>query len=362
MKIDVDAAHVEAPLAPDQGESSWACAELDGTSDGRARRLAMLVWLHRTGPRLGRLDAGPGVLDHRYLPAALREIVPSWLPIVTPVTVRTDDRPLLLVVLYDLDRPEAEPRRIEQAIEAADFAPTTFSGRTPNLSLQIQAGRLLVMARTPSFAVELEGTPTKPAVSFGDGSPTLRHGPIEIGYLQRPRVEFRGSIVLDRETIEVRGEGAHDRHWRRSSPPNLAWLWLHLRLDGGREVNCYVLRDARAPSRVIAARGWWIASDAGVGELADFTLEAEGDHYVFRAEELGVGIRFVHAVRHAYLPLGAFGEAIDAGISEAPIRVVDGDPEQKLGGWLEIFDSANASVRSGSPSPQPPTWDRSRHR
>ena len=114
VSFDVDAAHVEAPLAPDQGESSWLCAELEGTSaGGQARRLAVLVWLHRTGPRLGRLDAGPGVLDHRHLPAALRELVPSWLPIVMPVTVHTDDRPLLLAVVYDLDRPEAEPRRLE---------------------------------------------------------------------------------------------------------------------------------------------------------------------------------------------------------------------------------------------------------
>lgn len=342
MDPKVDAAHVPAPLAVDQGESSWICAEVSG----RGRSFAVLAWLHRTGPRLSRFDAGPGLLDHDQLPSQLRDLVPSWLPIVTPVKVRTDDRPLLMVVLYDLDHPEEPPMQVEHEVEPSDFDAGTFSASTPDLALHAKRDRLELMAKTSRFRLSLELKPAKPAVAFGDdGSPTLRHGDIEVGYLQRPRLRVSGRIAVDGESIEVTGEGAHDRHWRTTSAMNLAWLWLHVRLDGDREVNAYVIRDSRAGESIVGTGGWWIDADTRVRSLGDFVLERRGDAYVFETTALDVRIDFVHAVERSYLRMKAFGDAIDGGISEAPIRVVAPSTSSGVKGWLEVFDSSTCVAR-----------------
>lgn len=342
MDPKVDAAHVPAPLAVDQGESSWICAQVEGGG----RQFAVLAWLHRTGPRLTRFDAGPGLLDHDQLPSALRDLVPSWLPIVTPVKVRTDDRPLLMVVLYDLDHPEALPIQVEQEVAPSDFDPATFSASTTSLTLRAETNRLVVAAKTSQLRLNLDFVPTKPAVAFGDnGSPTLRHGDIEVGYLQRPRLRVSGTIAVDGESLDVTGEGAHDRHWRTTSAMNLAWLWLHLRLDGQREVNAYVIRDSRSAESIVGTGGWWIDAAARVRALGDFLLERRGDVYVFEAPTLDVRTDFVHAVERPYLRMKAFGGAIDGGISEAPIRVVAPSTSRAVKGWLEVFDASECKVR-----------------
>lgn len=342
MDPKVDAAHVPAPLAVDQGESSWICAEVEG----RGRRFAVLAWLHRTGPRLTRFDAGPGLLDHDQLPSALRDLVPSWLPIVTPVKVRTDDRPLLMVVLYDLDRPQALPIQVEQEVSPSDFDAATFSASTTKLSLRVETDRLVIAAKTSQFRLSLVLVPTKPPVAFGDnGSPTLRHGDIEVGYLQRPRLRVSGTIAVDGESLEVTGEGAHDRHWRTTSAMNLAWIWIHVRLEGDREVNAYAIRDSRSAESIVGTGGWWIDADARVRPLGDFVLERRGDLYVFEAAALDVRTQFVQAVERPYLRMKAFGDAIDGGISEAPIRIVAPSTSSAVKGWLEVFDASTCVPR-----------------
>jgi hypothetical protein len=344
----VDRAHLAAPLAVDQGESSWVCAELVSNAP-EPRRLAVLAWLHRTGPRLERFDAGPGLVDKNLLPARLRDALPSWLPIITPVSVRADDRPLLLVALYDLDSPDQAPLAMEETIEHADFDAETFSGRTRRLSLRIEADRMVIEAKSDELDLSAEGRPLKPAVQFGETSPTLRHGEIEIGYLQRPRLAFTADVSLRGEAVgRLTGEGAHDRHWRKRSTANLAWLWLHLRLPGSREINCYVLRDSRAPFIELARRCWLVDEAGEVRLLPDFELVAESAGYRFEAPALGLQLRFAHAVRKPYLRLGAFGGAISAGIEEGPIRRLDAGPA--VGGWLEVFDSSDALVVPASAS------------
>lgn len=345
MDPNIDRAQLTSPLAVDQGESSWFCAELVGTGPQGARRFAVLAWLHRTGPRLDRFTAGPGVLDRNQLPAAVRDLVPSWLPILTPVRIESDDRPLLMVVLYDLDQPSVEPLQIERAVDHADFDADSFSATTSDLALRVLADRIVVEARTDAIELRVEAQPTKPAVTFGNDGSLLRHGDIEIGYIERPRLACHGYVVLRGEhvQVEVTGEGAHDRHWRWSSVLDLAWLWLHLRLTRAREVNCYLLRDARTRA-LIARRGWWIAADSAVHALDDFQLAAEGDAYVFAAPALDLRFRFVHAVKQPYLRMRAFGDALDGGIAEAPIRVLD-SITNRIEGWLEVFDSRTCTIR-----------------
>jgi hypothetical protein len=343
MDPTIDGAHVPAPLAVDQGESSWLCAELAGPGPHGVRRFAVLAWLHRTGPRLNRLASGPGALDHNQLPAALRDIVPRWLPIITPVRIESDDRPLLMVVLYDLDAPDAPPIQVEREVEHASFDASSFSAATSEVAVRVLADRIVIEARTRELALCLEARPTKRAAIFGDGTPILRHGDIEIGYVQRSRLAVEGVVSLRGERVDVTGAGAHDRHWRRATVTNLAWLWLHLRLPGEREVNCYALRDA-VTNMPIARRGWWIDAEGDVHSIEEPVLAADGDAYVFAAPTLDIRIRFVHAVARPYLRMRAFGEAIDGGIAEAPIRVCD-QTESPIEGWLEVFDARRCAIR-----------------
>lgn len=345
MDRGVDAAHVPGPLAVDQGESSWLCGEMTGRGRDGERRFAVLAWLHRTGPRLSRFDVGPGLLEHDQLPAAVRDLVPSWLPIITPVKVRTRDWPLLMIALYDLDRPTASPIVVEHEVAPDDFDAETFSATTASLSLRAERDRLVVSARTSTFRVDLEAILAKPAVAFGGASPMLRHGDIEVGYLQRPRLRLAGTISLDGDNVRVAGEGAHDRHWRTKSAMNLAWLWLHLRLAGDREVNAYVIRDSRRPEVVVGTGGWVIEADAQVHSLHHFALERRRDRYLFEAPELALRLDFVHAVDDPFLAMNAFGDAIDGGIREAPIKVVSSSDRNDVKGWLEVFDASTCVPR-----------------
>lgn len=331
----MDAAQLEAPLAVDQGESSWICAEVAGGG----RRFAVLAWVHRTGPRLLRFDAGVGVIDRHHLPAAVRALVPSWLPILTPVKLRTDDRPLLMMVLYDLDEEGARPLVVEHEVEHADFDAASFSASARGLEVRVRDGRLALTARTPAFELRLTGLPSKAPVAFGDGSPLLRHGDMEVGYLQRPRVVFSGEIARNGTRAVVSGEGAHDRHWRWASVRDLAWLWLHLRLEGEREVNAYVITDARRRGHEIARAGWLIDARGSVHVLDRFVLERRGDAYRFEARDLRLGFR--HALADPFVPMRAFGEAIDGGIVEGPITT----DATGVSGWLEVFDAARCTVR-----------------
>lgn len=375
-----DRVQLTAPLAVDQGESSWYCFEGAGRGEHGPRRIAGLVWLHRTGPRASRLGAGPGLIERDALPARWRDLVPSWLPIVSPVSVAFDDRPLFMVVLYDLDDPAARPLQIELPIEHADFDGETFSAATSDRALELhhfapervrdrlpaglrafvgdECHAVAVQARCPQFELQLHVRARKPAVCFGDdGSPRVRHGRIEVGYAQRSRLDLVGSIALRRGSriepvVDFVAQGAHDRHWRDATVIGLRWLWLHLRLPGERELVAYVIRDARGgrdagadDGRELGRSAWLIDAQARVQPLARFELcaTAHADtergriptRFALDVPDLRLQLDFEHAVALPYLPMRAFGEVAQLGIYEAPIRVLSAS-EPGASGWLEI--------------------------
>ena len=351
-----DAARLEAPLAIDEGESSWYCFEGYGDSSRGRRHLGGLVWIHRTGPRASSLGLGPSLVPASALPARWRALVPSWLPIVSPVDFGLDDRPLFMVAIYDLDAPQSSPSCIELTIEHADFDAATFSAVAPGRVLELQRSSerpfaATVRARTGMFDLELFLHETRTQVTFGDaGSPWLRHGEIEVGYAQR-RIAVTGSVAFAGERIDhFRGVGAHDRHWRHRTPTGLRWLWIHLRLPGERELVAYVIRDSRGGAFADADDGdelgrntWLIDASTRVTPIGAFTLAAR-DHvdtargrvptsFVFEAPALDLRVVFEHAVPLPFLTMRAFGELATLGVYEGPIVIRSGACE---GGWLEI--------------------------
>lgn len=376
-----DRAQLAAPLAPTQGESSWYCFEGAGRGPRGPRRLAGLAWIHRTGPRLSRLGLGPRLLGRDALPPPWRALVPAWLPLLSPVDLAFDDRPLFLVALYDLDAPGARPAQIELTVEHAAFDPETFSAATAGGELALRrlppAGArgelpaalraflgdadpaVALRARCEDFELELHLRGRKPPVTFGEGgAPGLRHGPIEVGYMQRSRLDLAGTVTLRRgaelEVItDFVAEGAQDRHWREATPLlGLRWLWLHLRLAGERELVAYVIRDARGGRRADADQGrelgrdgWLIDPAAQVRRLARFELFATAHadtargriptRFGLEVPELGLAVDCAHAIELPYLPMRAFGDAADPGIYEGPIRVLSSS-EPGVSGWLEI--------------------------
>ncbi|MEO8699586.1 MAG: hypothetical protein ABI867_06055 [Kofleriaceae bacterium] len=333
-----DRAQLVAPLAIDQGESSWFCFEGSGRGAHGMRRLAGLVWIHRTGPRASQLQLGPKLVPHTALPARWRDLVPAWFPIISPVDLGFDDRPLFLIVLYDLDAPEARPVQIECAVD--EFDPETFSARAGELELR----DFQVRARCEAFELELAFADGKPMVAF-----TVVHDRIEVGYAQRPRIAVTGTIELAGERItDFVATGAHDRHWRESTVLGLRWLWLHARLAGDRELVAYVLEDA------VGRNAWLVEPTGAVRAVAEFSLYATAHadtprgriptRFCLDVAELDLALVFEHAVALPFIAMRAFGELADLGIYEAPIRVVSGTGCE--GGWLEAFTDPGSAACS----------------
>lgn len=380
-------------LAPNQSEFNWIAIEGSGErEDGQRRRLAVLVWIARTGPR-ARLTAGPALLAPADLPAIVRGLVP--FPILSPFGVESDDRPLFMVVVYDLDRPDRRPRRVEIEIEHEDFDAATFSAVTAGGDLQLHqlttraaselrgttapdrepsggdAFAIALRARAEGFDVELHLRPLKRMVTFGRaGSPRLRQGPIETSYAQRPRLAVAGRVGLDGETIaDFRGEACQDRQWLTVTPAQVKWIWVQLRLDDGRELMGYVMRDGSGgrwrsanEGRCLAREGWLIEADGSVQPLPRLTVSAiEG--FEVRSDERGVcptrfavevpeldGLTVIleHVIEAPFVPMKAFGPMLDAGIWEGPACVVESNRNITARAWVEVMSTA--AVRLARPT------------
>lgn len=352
-----DGAQLPAPLAINDSEFSWYIFE----ATGGGRRIAGLVSIHRTGPRARSVAVGPELIAGRDLPAPLRDLVPGWLPILSPVRIATDDRPLFMVALYDLDA-RTQPLVIEHEIEHAEFDPARFAATALGGALALRIdddGTAAIRVRTEQLSLDLRARPVKPAVVFGDGSPVIRHGAITTSYVQRPRLDVTGELQLGAERIAFAGDGVHDHQWLRASVPNLKWIWPHLRLPDGRELTGYVIRDSTGSRHADADLGaelgrgaWVIERDGSVRRLQRFDIRATAHidtdrgrvptRFAFDAPELGLALRLDHAVRAPYIRMRAFGDALDGGGYEGP---VDEHGTRGLRGWVEVMNAAHVRLR-----------------
>lgn len=353
-----DRVQLASPLALGESEFSWYIFEVAGAG----RRFAGLVSIHRTGPRARSVALGPQLIAGRDLPAPLRDLVPAWLPILSPLRVTTDDRPLFAAALYDLDA-RTQPIVIEHEIEHADFDPDRFAAtaRRGRMSLDVGPDEVAIAVRDERFALDLRLRALKPPVVFGDGSPTLRHGKISTSYVQRPRLHVAGEIELAGTRVAgLEGEGVHDHQWLRVTAPNLKWIWPHLRLADGRELTGYVIRDTAAgrdadadTGRELGRGGWVIERDGAVRALPRFDVRATAHvatargrvptRFEVSAPELGLELAVDHLVAAPFIPMRAFGDVVDAGIYEGPVEVHD---HPAIRGWIEVMSSAHVRLKS----------------
>jgi hypothetical protein len=363
-----DRAQLAAPLALHESEFCWYIFEGRGAGAAGPRRIAGLISIHRTGPRARRIAPGPTLIAGRDLPSPLRELVPGWLPLVSPLRVDLDDRPLFMVALYDLDDPGARPLQIEHELEHAELELDSFSARSRAGDLQLHRsgadGSTSIVARTERFELQLHARSCKSGVVFGDNrTPSIRHGRIATSYFQRPRLDVIGSLRIEGESIaDFAGDGVHDHQWLRATTPNLKWIWPHLRLPDGRELTGYVIRDssggrsaAANEGRELGRAGWLIERDSTLRALARFDVRAESHidtergrvptRFVVDAPEFGLRLVLDHVIPAPYLRMRAFGDAIDAGIYEGPVNVHD-HPE--IRGWVEVMNAATVRLTAAA--------------
>lgn len=363
-------------MAVNQSEFNWIAIEGAGEGERGPRRFAVLVWIARTGRRT-RARARPSVISPADLPSPLGDLVPPWLPILSPFTLEADDRPLFMAVLYDLDRPDRRPYAVEIAIEHEDFDAATFSATTAGGDLQIHqleigepaSFAIAIKARSADFDVELYLAADKGVLAFGNrGAPRLRQGPIETAYVQRPRLAVRGRIALTagerRETIaRFTGDACQDRQWLTVTATQVKWIWAQLRLDDGREILGYVMRDSGSgrwaspnDGRLLGSGGWLVERDGGLRPLPRFDVCSVEEHetrtdrgtcptrFAVRVPELDLHVTLEHTIAAPFVRMKAFGPMLDAGIWEGPAHVVDAS--QPLAGhcWVEVMNAATAQL------------------
>lgn len=96
-------------------------------------------------------------------------------------------------------------------------------------------------------AADLTLTPTKPMVLQGDrGLSQKGDGKGNASYYYTyPRLDTRGTVVVEGDTLEVAGMSWMDREWSTSalSDNQVGWDWFALQLDDGRDLMYYQLRN-----------------------------------------------------------------------------------------------------------------------
>jgi len=285
-----------------------------------------------------------------------------------------------MAVLYDLDHAERPPRAIEVEIEHEDFDRETFSAVACDGDLQIHQRAtddaplaIAIKARCEEFDLEIHLRPEKEMLTFGaEGSPCLRQGPIETAYAQRPRLTVTGRIELfeddgRRETVVCfRGDACQDRQWLTVRATQVKWIWLQLRLDDGREIMGYAMRDSSpgrwAPAndgRRLATSGWLVERDGGLRALAGFEVssveafEVRTDRgicptrFEVRIPELDLEFTLEHSIKAPFVRMKAFGPALDAGIWEGPAHIVETTQPLAGHGWVEVMNAATARLGGG---------------
>jgi predicted secreted hydrolase len=95
-------------------------------------------------------------------------------------------------------------------------------------------------------------------------------------YLSWTRMPVRGSVRIDGEALDVRGEAWMDREWSTSALGDVhrGWDWFSLQLDDGRELMFFELRR-RDGARDPLNHGALVAADGGWRRLEGSEVELE---------------------------------------------------------------------------------------
>ncbi|MCB9879978.1 MAG: carotenoid 1,2-hydratase [Planctomycetes bacterium] len=168
------------------------------------------------------------------------------------------------------------------AAECADWSARAVAGSDDLLPLELRAA-------DGAFAFGLRVDPGKPVVLQGDRGLSQKSAAVGNAsiYYSMTRLPMAGTIEVDGQTHQVRGEAWLDREWSTSAlgAEQVGWDWFSLQLDNGEELMWYRLRrrdgavdpwsrgtlvaaDGRAtrlePAQVVAEpSGTWTARDGG---------------------------------------------------------------------------------------------------
>ena len=136
---------------------------------------------------------------------------------------------------------------------------------------------MTVQAADSGVALSIRVEPVKDLVLQGDRGLSQK-GP-EPGnasyYYSYTRLQAEGHVVIEGDTIAVRGESWLDREWSTSalSEGQVGWDWFSLQLSDGTELMVYDLRQADGTPSA-ESEGVWVGTDGAVTRLAgaDYTL------------------------------------------------------------------------------------------
>jgi predicted secreted hydrolase len=135
-------------------------------------------------------------------------------------------------------------------------------------------------AAAKDYAIELELTPEKPAVLQGaNGLSQKADGAGHASYYYSiTRLKTTGTVKIDAENYQVRGNSWFDREWATNqlAPEQLGWNWFAIQLSDGSDMMLYQMRlkDGGIDSH---STGKWIAPSGETTDLAaeEFRLHPE---------------------------------------------------------------------------------------
>ena len=156
-------------------------------------------------------------------------------------------------------------------------APTGTDGRW-TLSWNTKAFDFSMEDRAQELAFDLSTLPTKAFVFQGPNGFSLKGSDKTAAshYYSFTRLRTEGSVTIRGQTTRVRGERWMDKEFgaNQLSANQVGWDWFSLRLNDGREVMLYLLRDDQG--RVDFARGSLVSRTGEVRylETGDWTVQS----------------------------------------------------------------------------------------
>lgn len=178
--------------------------------------------------------------------------------------------------------PERGAFRYEERLVLGDSASTPvpdggFDLQLGDWSMSGANGSDRLVASVPGYAFDLRTRSAKPpALHDGDGVVDYGSGQYSY-YYSRTRLETVGTLEVDGEVLEVRGEAWMDHQWGDFTTwDGGGWDWFALQLDDGSELMLYLVYAPDGTPAIVD--GSLIAPDGTVTALGadDFTVTPTG--------------------------------------------------------------------------------------
>jgi predicted secreted hydrolase len=129
----------------------------------------------------------------------------------------------------------------------------------------------LLTAATPAFGIHLRLHPDKPVVIHGERGVSQKSAGLGRAshYLSFTRLTTEGRVVLDGDTLAVRGRSWMDHEFgsNQLGPGQAGWDWFAIQLDDGTELMLYRLRRVNGTIEPLSS-GTWIERDGSSQHLA----------------------------------------------------------------------------------------------